>query len=100
MQESLAHERGVDAMEGLARVVDDVEERRPLRLAQPVAERLLHEPAKAPRSVAKDVLELPELAVDVADDVNGLTRQRENGSQVRDLGERGLDRRKAIPKRA
>ncbi len=88
------------ALPRLARVIDQVEESCPSGLVEPRPERVLDERAQASRAVAQHVLQLLELAVHVADDVNGPARQREDRRQMRDLGERGRHVRQPIAESA
>ena len=76
---------------GLARIVDHVEQVELFARRQPLAERLLHERTQAARGVVDDVDELLELAVYVADDVDGALRQRQRAAQARDGGQGGVD---------
>jgi hypothetical protein len=86
-------------MKRFTRVINQLEERRLLPFVEKPDERSLHERAQAPRSISKDVLELLELAMDVADDVNRGARERANGLQVRNLREPSRDSGKAVLQR-
>ena len=83
-------ERGAEAGPRLARVVDEVEQRGAPRCVEAIGEGALHDGAQAPGAVSQDVLELAELAMHVAHDVDRAARQLEHGAQVGDLGERGV----------
>ena len=93
IREALLHER-------LARVVDEVEQLQLLRIAQALAERLVHQRTKAARGVVDDVLELHVFAMHVADDMDGALWQSERGAQPGDGRERSLRRGELIAKRA
>jgi hypothetical protein len=76
------------ALERLARIVDEVQQRGARGLVEALGEEPLDEGPQAARAIAQHVLELLELAVHVAEHVDRPAWQREHGREMRDLGER------------